>query len=38
MTLQQNRATESPARAKARTDTNDPCPEDCHYCSGPETD
>ncbi|MGY2743821.1 hypothetical protein ACQCSU_14335 [Pseudarthrobacter sp. O4] len=27
-----------PARAAAWPAVTDSCPEDCHYCSGPETD
>jgi hypothetical protein len=36
------RLTDSPAGAAAGTDAwavgNASCPDDCHYCSGPETD
>jgi hypothetical protein len=47
MTLQKSRSAgsadrwndvESGGAARPRADGTTPCPEDCHYCSGPETD
>ena len=37
-TQTQDNARGLPARSKARPAINDSCPEDCHYCWGPETD
>ena len=46
MTLQQDRATGAPGFWTSPTTSgrveelpaDPPCPEDCHFCSGPETD
>lgn len=29
---------EAPAGRDTEPDSNGSCPDDCHYCSGPETD